>query len=171
MIIYLFKIKMKKFIITLGILLISISGFCFQDVSKDSISDKQSKELTEQIYSDVKSVITGLAKELKVGAENVYAVIKSQQVVKSTVNIIKYVLLILMLILGIKGILIGYKYCSTDSYGDKDLDHPLFIFSSVATIPLLAISISMFSATITETITGFINPDFGAINYILQLIK
>lgn len=162
---------MKKFIIILGILLISISGFCSQNVSKDSTSDKQSKELTEQIYSDVKSVITGLAKELKVEAENVYAVIKSQQVVKSTVNIIEYVLLILMLILGIKGIFIGYKHCSTDSYGDKNFDHPLFIFSSIATVLLLAISIGLFSTTITETITGFINPDFGAINYILQLIK
>lgn len=162
---------MKKFIIILSILLISISGFGSKYVSKDSISNKQSKELTEQIYSDVKSVIAGLAKELKVEAENVYAVIKSQQVVKSTVNIIEYVLLILMLILGIKGIFIGYKHCSTDSYGDKNFDHPLFIFSSIATVLLLAISIGLFSATITETITGFINPDFGAINYILQLIK
>lgn len=109
--------------------------------------------------------------ELKVGAENVYTVIKSQQVVKSIVNVIEYILLILMLILGIKGILIGYKCCSTDSYGDKEFDHPLLILCGIGTVILLAISIGIFSSTITETITGFVNPDFGAINYILQLIK
>lgn len=54
MITYLFKIKMKKFIIILGILLISISGFGSKYVSRDSIPNKQSKELTGQIYSDVK---------------------------------------------------------------------------------------------------------------------
>lgn len=162
---------MKKFIIILSILLISISGFGSKYVSKDSISNKQSKELTEQIYSDVKSVIADLAMELKVGAENVYTVIKSQQVIKSIVNVIEYILLILMLILGIKGILIGYKCCSTDPYGDKEFDHPLLILCSIGTVILLAISIGIFSSTITETITGFVNPDFGAINYILQLIK
>lgn len=73
---------MKRFILIISIIFTSLSGFSQEVVSRDSTNI-----LSEKIYNDVKQAIVGASQALKVGAENVYEIVKAQQAVNSIINL------------------------------------------------------------------------------------
>lgn len=126
------------------------------------------------IYTDMRDGIAALATSLKVGAEHVYMVLVKQQVVYA----ISYTILDLALIITtlVFMILFYRNYSHT-----KDINHPwykddmydhfglignllLFMFFGVLTIIIIG-------NTATDIITGFINPEYGAIQTIINLVK
>lgn len=116
------------------------------------------------IYFDIKSGIAGLAAALKVTAEHVYTILVKQQVVNSIICLILGIISIIFIINWFK------KYKSDEKW---DSDHGptalglVRITQIIIGFILLAISL----VNIDVIITGFINPEYGAIKEILNFIK
>lgn len=163
---------MKRFILIISIIFISLSGFSQEVVSKDSTNI-----LSEKIYNDVKQAIVGASQALKVGAENVYEIVKAQQAVNSIINlcvIVCGVLLTLLIFRYLKSTIKvvtkkDEKGKAIDWYYNKDSE--TWAFAHVLGGTMLAVIVVFTMVTIKNTITGFLNPDFGVINYLLEFIK
>jgi hypothetical protein len=178
---------MKKFIILLSIAFMSINVFSKEKTSKvitDGIetvyddtkgtitevyTDAKSavttiygdmKDVTAEIYPDVKNAITEIAKGLGVGAEYVWTVLVRQQVVLGITELIELLLILGLIIAGIVWLWKTIKKNESISWivlpGAFLILFGIFMFSEVDFIII---------------IQGLINPDFGAINYILEFIK
>lgn len=121
-----------------------------------------------QVYNDFKGAISGIGEALKVGAEHVYEVLVRQQVVISVSYLI--------------GILIGSVFCyfilsysfknmyETNRHGHKEFNEgtlPFFLVGGFLCIGLLLFTI----AHIGVIVTGFVNPEYGAIMEIKSFIK
>ena len=118
------------------------------------------KDVTAEIYPDVKSAITEIARGLGVGAEYVWTVLVKQYVVLGVAELLKF---ILFLILTIVGIILTVKVINSS----KEINWKIF-----PTLLITLIGVFMTCGIDYVTILqGLINPDFGAINYVLDFIK
>ncbi len=112
----------------------------------------------------MKSGITGLASALKVGSEHVYEVLTKQQLVKSiTWLLIGVIPLIILLVFGKKCYRWGIK--NADESDSFTLWMVFFFFAST----LLPSIFLMFH--FDELVTGFVNPEYGALKDIMDFIK
>jgi hypothetical protein len=120
----------------------------------------------KRIYGDLKDGVLAIGQSLKVGAEHVYAVLVRQQVVNSVV----YLLLgIFALILGI----LSYKQWGLIQY-DSRLDEVIEVRPLVFTVAFgltsLVLSI-MFFVNLDLVVMGFANPEYGAIQDVINFVK
>ena len=131
--------------------------------AESNVVSNDSTALTlNKVYEDVKEGIQGLAVALKAPAEHVYKIIVKQQVVNSVSYLITWLILLLPLIT-IKWWLINLEEAS-DSIG-------WFIgFIFIVIVPAI-IGIIGLAVTSSEIITGFVNPEYGAIKDIMSFIK
>lgn len=148
---------------------------------KESVSEAipDSSALTfKEVYSDIKSGLTALGSSLKVGSEHVYEVLVRQQLVNSLTYLSILVITILFFICFFKVIKTA-KYGS-HIYNDSDnkesrywignrwnLNGTLSIIFGLISFIGIVLSISSFN----DMIMGFINPEYGAIKEILEVIK
>ncbi len=144
---------MKKLMIVF-ITLLSITAF-----GQDSTKQELTKEV---IYKDVKNVLSQLGSTLKVGSEHVYMVLVRQQVVNSFTWLSVYIVFIIVSLTLIK---IGIKFYSKD-YERQDT-YALFLISGSG---FALCGLICFFATISRVITGFVNPEYGAIKTIIDLL-
>lgn len=175
---------MKKFIILFLIAFMSINVFSKEktitngietvyDDTKGSITeiytDTKSavttiygdmKGVATEIYPDVKNAITEIARGLGVGAEYVWTVLVKQQVVLGITELIELLLILGLIIVGIVWLWKTIKKNESISW---------------IVLPgafLILFGILMFGKVDFVTIIqGLVNPDFGAINYVLDFIK
>ena len=175
---------MKKFIILFLIAFMSINVFSKEktitngietvyDDTKGSITEiytdtKSSvttvygdmKGIATEIYPDVKNAITEIARGLGVGAEYVWTVLVKQQVVLGITELLE-----LLFILGL--IIVGIVWLWKIIKKNKSI--------SWIVLPgafLILFGMLMFGKVDFITIIqGLVNPDFGAINYVLDFIK
>ena len=159
---------MKKLIIAL--LLTSSMSFAndTKEAAKEVYSD--SKSVVTTVYKDAKSLapkiessIKSLAKGLKVGAESVWDILVKQQLVWS-----------LSILLGVIATIISwihfwYRYgiaCENDWGRNGSANYEVTCIMTA----LIAISGSVLSVMHFNTmLTGFINPEFGAMKNIAEL--
>jgi hypothetical protein len=127
------------------------------------MNNSDSTQVTfSQVYNDVKQALDGMADALKVGAEHVYTVIVRQQLVDSITYLLSYVVII-----GIS-LALYKKGCAIQSKDDDDERLiPLYMFSGVFAI----IFVALFAVTISDVVTGFFNPEYGAIMEIKSFVK
>ena len=119
----------------------------------------------KQIYSDVKSGITGLASALKVGAEHVYIVLVKQQVA----NAITYLIIVLFfLITPLFYFKRCYKWADENSNSSDGFSWVGFVLITI--FPLI-IGVVLFCVNVDDIIMGFINPEYGAIQEIIHFVK
>jgi len=121
-----------------------------------------------QVYNDVKGALSGVSDALKVGAEHVYEILVRQQLINSITHLIVILILSLSSYLGLKYV---YKNMYTiDKLGDKEFNEGVI---PVAIICAFLFVFAIINACIhTETIlTGFLNPEYGAIMEIKSFIK
>lgn len=175
---------MKKFIILFLIAFMSINVFSKEktitngietvyDDTKGSITeiytDTKSavttiygdmKGVATEIYPDVKNAITEIARGLGVGAEYVWTVLVKQQVVLGITELLELLLILGLIIAGIVWLWKTIKKNESISW---------------IVLPgafLILFGILMFGKVdFVIIIQGLINPDFGAINYVLDFIK
>jgi hypothetical protein len=114
----------------------------------------------EKIYDDAKGAVNSIAKSLKVGAEHVYEVLVKQQIVKSVTNSIIALMMVILLI-------IAFRFSGKGDWVNGDIYAAYCIVFCV--ISGLMFMYTMFN--IKETVTGFINPEYGAIEKIFEVIK
>ena len=107
-------------------------------------------DVTAEIYPDVKSAITEIARGLGVGAEYVWTVLVKQQVVLGITELIELLFILVLIIVGIVWL---WKTVKKNE--------------SITWVVLPGAFLILFGTFIQ----GLINPDFGAINYVLDFIK
>ena len=133
-----------------------------QDV-KYGVSVIDTSSTFKLFYTDIRSGISALSQGLKVGAEHVYVVLVRQQVVKA----------ITVSIFGLVGIFLLFfwlRALKSDEVWQKGDVTVLGIVRSIqiffGTIFLLVLVIG-----IKDVITGFFNPEYGAIMDIIEMAK
>jgi hypothetical protein len=116
------------------------------------------------IYTDIKTNIGALASALKVGAEHVYYVLVKQQIVNSIVW------LIVAIIVGIsfRGMIKYSKWCRDNKI---DEDNVGYVFGLFFGWIFTVISIVIVIFHIDVIVTGFVNPEYGAIMDIVNFVK
>lgn len=172
---------MKSITILLTVFILSITTSYAQETFLESVAttaDSVSKSVSDgvayvdtsstfkMLYSDIKSGLAGLAEGLKVGVEHVYIILVKQQIVKSITWIVVFILLTLSTIVVYK-IYKHHPKLYIDSYGDI---HPGIMFPVLYYCTIAIIFILMF-CNVDTMITGFVNPEYGAIKEIMYFVK
>lgn len=127
-----------------------------------AVTSIDTSSVTKTIYQDVKSALVGLSSGLKVGAEHVYEILVKQQIVNS----ITYLILLTIALLLIIPLYRFIKFCVNND--DINEGHFWICFFGVIIIGFFNV-IMLFN--IDNIIMGFVNPEYGAIEKILELIK
>jgi hypothetical protein len=168
---------MKKAIITLIISLFSLSPVSAQsgivsaaknaaievvDSTKAAINQVDTSSNFKMVYEDARAGLIGLAKALKVGVEHVYVVLVRQQLVKSITGTVIIGLLILFIVIFLNNIK-KIDESDKDSYQVKAI-----IFGLLSFVFLLYV---LMSGTIPEVVTGYVNPEYGAMESIFDFVK
>lgn len=115
------------------------------------------------MYSDFKSAIGAMASSLKVGAEHVYMVLVKQQIVKSITKLILFVIGIILMSNWIK------RYKSDEEWFD-DADPTGIGFIRLGQLIFSIMLILVGLICLDDIITGFINPEYGALDEIISWI-
>lgn len=184
---------MKKFfLILIAVLGIAMSSFAaptkdskaleatksavttFHDDAKDIVSTlhEDAKSITSTLYGDGKDAITTLypevkgavisiAKALGVAAEHVYTVLVKKFIVDGIVQLLPFILGLLLL-----GI--GWYNCSTYIKTHRETIGWGILY------PLLLVGVGIFILTQVNydvMVMGLVNPEYGALNYILEYSK
>jgi hypothetical protein len=133
------------------------------------MNNSDSTQVTfSQVYNDVKQALDGMADALKVGAEHVYTVIVRQQLVDSITYLLSYVVIIGFCFGLFKiGEAMRLKEVKKQSYNIDDNYLFVYVLSGLCGVLFLL----MFAATIDNVITGFFNPEYGAIMEIKSFVK
>ena len=144
-------------------------GFLFTTYAQkvDSLPDT-TKLTLGKVYSDVKAGINGLAQSLKVPATHVYTVMIKQQTTRAISDLIfDIVFIALSFILYFAGMkmwrLLSVK--KTDELESACI--MTFIFCVVSTL----IAVCSFWSDYSGIVTGFVNPEYGAIKEIISFVK
>lgn len=178
---------MKKFIILFLIAFMSINVFSKEKTSKtitngiETIYDDTKGTITEvytdtksavttiygdmkgvatEIYPDVKNAITEIARGLGVGAEYVWTVLVKQQVVLGITELLELLLILGLVIAGIVWLWKTIKKNESISW-----------VVLPGTFLILFGTLMFGRVDLITIIQGLVNPDFGAINYVLDFIK
>jgi hypothetical protein len=151
---------MKKLNLIALMLILSVKLFA---LPADSLAKSDTSKITfGKVYGDIKTAITAIGSSLKVGAEHVYEVLVKQQMVYSVCWLIFFIVCIAMTIIYVKLIKYGIK-----EEWDDDGHAAFMVFGGMFIVAIFGI----FCAHLDNLITGFINPEYGAIQDIFQLIN
>ena len=118
----------------------------------------------KEFYHDTRNGVIALAEALKVGVEFVFAKLVLQQIVKSCVNLSVVIILVFVP-------LIWFKRMRLWAASKQNGENGVWIAWILATIlPMLA-GIIFFFCTATTTLTGFINPAYGAMRDVVDMAQ
>ena len=118
------------------------------------------KEGTTAIYPDVKAAIVSIGKAIGVAAEHVYGVLVKKYFVMGVKQAGICVIGLIALIVGF----IGWK-CTTP------VGQPITYRVIVPLIFIIVGLVTVYNVNYDEMLMGLINPEYGAINYILEYTK
>jgi hypothetical protein len=132
---------------------------------KEGISVIDTSSNFKTIYTDIKDGISALASGLKVGAEHVYGVLVKQQVINAITYLILGIISLILMLNFIK----RYKDPKEDWGNDE---WPTFLgiirFFQIVIACVLLIG---FLFSIDNIVMGFGNPEYGAIETIIDIVK
>lgn len=130
-----------------------------------NIQSDSTKVTFTQVYQDVKEGLSALGEALKVGAEHVYQVLITQQYVKSiSLLILNVVLISVTIFVAINTPKWYKKGMKQDQYEPWGM---LYIIPSILAIA----SIVTLCSTVQVIVTGFVNPEYGAMKEIMEFVK
>lgn len=115
------------------------------------------KDLLKTVYPEVKDAVVAIASAIGVAAEHVYTVLVKKYVVEGVAQLLIFVGSIILLIFGVRGV---NKFINTESVITWKVLFPV-AFSIVGLIML-------FNVNYNNMLMGIINPEYGAINYIIE---
>lgn len=125
-----------------------------------------------QIYHDIKEAVVVLANKLGVTSEQLFTTLVKQQSVKAITSLITLIIIYSLIGACIKGI---YSVKWEDTKYDPDPIDMInglkfwisLVIGAIAVFVGLIVSYDLFS----NIITGFFNPEYGAIKEILDVLK
>lgn len=118
------------------------------------------KDFAKDLYPEVKAAVISIAKGLGVAAEHLYTVLVKKYVVEGLVQLIPF---IIGLILVIVGWIKTEKYFKTAEKIKWQCLYPISL--------LVVGAITLSCVDYNTMFMGIINPEYGAINYILEYAK
>jgi uncharacterized Tic20 family protein len=141
-----------------------------KDSAIQSVKSVDTSSTFKLMYSDLKQGIGALASSLKVGAEHVYEVLVRQQIVYGIVYLFLSVIGFILILNWIK----KYKddkekWITKDGYSGEDPTGLGIIRTIQIIIAFVMIGIGIFN--IESIMTGFINPEYGAIQDVIEMVK
>lgn len=145
---------MKRLIMIL--LLFTVSFAVYSQDSTKYVTDTNTEKLIDKYSDKIGDAITALAEKLQQPAEHVYKVLVKQQVVWGVGTLVGVVLGALFLFIGLLGI--------SKWRWDDDYCIPLNIVGVI----ILLVSLVLF---FFYGLTGLINPEYGALKDIVNMIK
>lgn len=158
---------MKHLLVAIAAICLSVASYAgdttaaqkstLQEVKEVITPGDSAQSLMRTIYNDAKAGIQGLASALKVGAEHVYLVLVKQQLVYSICWLISWILIIIVLTYFIK----------FAKHVWKEDDEGGLVVSFVIGICLI-VWLSINLCHIDNMVTGFVNPEYGAIMEIMN---
>ena len=121
----------------------------------------------KEVYADIKSGLSALGSALKIGSEHVYTVLVKQQIANSIVYTIIFIISLLAYF-PLKSILMkAWDADKPSNYHDRFGSILAVTFGVIGYVLLIIYNIN----NINIIITGFINPEYGAIKEVLNIIK
>lgn len=119
-----------------------------------------------QVYNDFKGALSGMAEALKVGAEHIYEILVRQQMVNAITWSVILVISIYMCLNFVKG-----ATNKKEKWSEDGETLTLLGCARIAQIILFGIALAISMSHIDVIVTGFINPEYGAIMEIKSFIK
>lgn len=177
---------MKTFIISIFLCLISIT--CFGKETKPTVVEKvletsensistiyndtketvktvynDSKDLASNLYPEIKEAVVSIAKGIGIAAEHLYGVLIKKYIVISIGLALKLLVGIILIITPI------IMVCKSRSPIKLKGHEGIKLLCMLASF-IIGLIIS-FGVNIEEMLMGIINPEYGAINYIIEYSK
>ena len=118
------------------------------------------KEGAVNIYPDVKSAVVSIGKAIGVAAEHVYGVLVKKYLVLGVKQAFIFLIGLMALIIGI----IGWRKYTKNN---QPITYRIILPTALSIIG----TIVLFNVNYDEMLMGLINPEYGAINYILEYTK
>lgn len=118
-----------------------------------------------QVYQDFKGALSGAADALKTGSEHVYEILVRQQYVQS-------ISLLMVILLGVTASYFAFKFVNRQSIKDglEDVE-PGAVFAVLGVVGLIGGTLVFAAVHATKIVTGFVNPEYGAIQDLMEFIK
>lgn len=140
-----------------------------QDTVKKAITDTAAVTWT-RVYNDVTGVLSGLGSALKVGTEHVYGVLVRQQLVNSITGCF-FIIATIISLFGFRRFINWAK--SSKKYSDPhyDGDEIGWIILTIVFGVFVLILFTVCVTNLQQTVTGFVNPEYGAMKEIMDKIK
>jgi len=136
-----------------------------KETVKDGVATIDTSSNFKNIYTDVKTGITALASSLKVGVEHVYMVLVKQQIVYAIVYLIIGLFAFFLIINWMN----GYKDPKQEWEHDDDPTGLGLIKTVQIIVGILLTTVFIFH--IDNIVTGFVNPEYGAIQDIITIVQ
>lgn len=118
------------------------------------------KNAIVEMYPDVKSAIVSIAQGIGVAAEHVYTVLVKKYVVMGIKEVLIFSLGVILFLIGFISI---WRYINNNKIMTWKLI-PLIILTGSSVLIILSVNFD-------NMLMGLVNPEFGAINYILDYAK
>jgi len=140
------------------------------DSSYKNVADS-SKITFSKVYGDVRAGIVGMAKALKIGAEHVYYVLIRQQLAKSIMWLVMWIVTIILLRMAWKTS--NVKNWKNTKKDDEDFPSPKNGYAVLNAFFWVIGSICLIVCVcyIPTMIYGFVNPEYGAMKDIVNFVK
>lgn len=124
------------------------------------------------IVNRVSNAVSVLANKLGVAAAHVYEVFTKQVIAESIAHIVIYIITFFIIALSGFSALKLNKKTEYDSYGNPQNIYSIAqIISAIIFVIFGLIGSIYFFSTITNTVTGLINPEYRVIHEIAEMIK
>lgn len=129
---------------------------------KDAVSTvyNDGKTAVSELYPDVKSAIISIAQGIGVAAEHVYSVLVKKYIV---IGVKELIIALFALFLFSFGLWQFYKYVNNTKIINWKIVFPILLC-------VLGLCVGL-KVNYDDLLMGLINPEFGAINYILEYAK
>lgn len=162
---------MKNFILVLFTLFIFSATAVASPEASDSIASAQTADQIIKIYDKLEGGLISLAKALKTPTEHVYEVLVRQQVVYASQSLIVLIVLLAMVASGLIGVLNKKNYIFYSDGSMNDLKITGWVYWVLFVIGTVAVFIWLGKGGINDVVSGFFNPEYGAINKIFSIIQ
>lgn len=152
------KIFKTLFLITvISLITITVNATTIVDTTSTSISTIiKTDSITSLIFTKVYNT-----EDLKAPTEHIYGIMIKQQVINAWSGLIFIIVMLVLLFLSIRYL----KACNNDpDINDLTIPVTLLMITSITTFVVLII-------TGPDILTGFLNPEYGAIKDIINFIK
>jgi hypothetical protein len=142
-----------------------------QSVAKTQVTESTVERLVDKYSGKIEATLASLAESLKQPVEFVYTVMVRQQYVKAVTHCVIILITILLLIAFYKLLKYGFKPYKEDSSYSNFYENDALIAPTVI-LGFMAVGMFLYSIIGMDcVIQGFINPHYGAIKDIGELIK